>query len=74
MSAMRSKSPLILRTSNVFSFTLGCLSTLIVIGLSKWFMDANYLGHNQEFAQRKKLAVVFGDSISQHGFNPEING
>jgi hypothetical protein len=71
---MRLRSPLTLRTSNVYFFAFGCLSTLVVICLTKWFLGSNSFGDNQAFTQRKKLAVVFGDSISQHGFNPDIHG
>jgi lysophospholipase L1-like esterase len=48
-------------------FTAGVVTTLSIITINKWFFPLKKL--NNSISGRKKV-LFFGDSITQHGFNP----
>ena len=52
-------------------FILGCVVTFLMMSLPRVFIPQSDAG---SFVSERKLAVVFGDSISQHGFNPANDG
>jgi lysophospholipase L1-like esterase len=58
------------KANTLIAFLLGCVITIT-------FVKIPYLMRNPKaFGSRsnKKLAVIFGDSISQHGFDPKNSG
>lgn len=64
----------ILRRGNLASFFMGCFFSLIFISTHRWLAERNQSNQNIQLNSTKKLALVFGDSITQHGFNPRDKG
>ena len=51
-------------------FAAGVITTLTVITLHR----AIFTEEQRKFGAKKKKAVFFGDSITQHGSNPTVSG
>ena len=52
------------------SFFAGILTTIIIIGTMQYLFPALNLRLQSKGSNQKKLAVFFGDSLTQHGFSP----
>lgn len=62
------------RKQNIAHFIAGFSTALATIALLSTFWSHYNLGNAGPKVFRRKKVIVFGDSITQHGFNSDIHG
>ena len=63
-----------LNGGNATFFLLGCIATLSFLSLERFLSETYFSNRYHQSNTTKKVAIVFGDSITQHGFNPQNEG
>ena len=61
---------IISRNGHVTSFCLGCILVLSLNSSLRWFSIERENNAARRLSSSRKVAIMFGDSITQHGFDP----